>query len=403
MRNAIAIIPARGGSKGIPRKNIRPLAGKPLLAWTVEAAQEALGRDNVYVSTEDAEIASISRQYGAKLIPRPPELAEDAATSESVLLHGLEWIEVNERQYPEILVFLQCTSPLTLPEDIRGALNLLIEEEADSVFSATKFHHFIWRRNEDGTAVGVNHDPAVRLRRQDRQPEFVENGAIYVLRVDGFRQARHRFFGRTMIYCMPAERSLEIDEPLDFSLAEEAMRQRNRSKLVALLPETVAALVLDFDGVFTDNRAIIFEDGREAVVVHRGDGMGLARLRRLGVPILVISSETNPIVQARCRKLQLTCISGAENKETALVKWAGEQGVDLKGVVYVGNDLNDLPCMHLVGCGVAVQDAHPDLIPHAKIVLSTRGGEGAIREICDLIERKIGGVLWHAQSKSETD
>lgn len=391
MRNALAIIPARGGSKGIPRKNVRRLAGKPLLAWTIEAAQEALGRDNVYVSTEDVEIAAISRQYGAKVIPRPLELAGDTATSESVLLHGLDWLEANESQCPEMLVFLQCTSPLISPEDIRGALSLLIEKGADSVFSATEFHRFIWRRNQEGTAVGVNHDPSVRLRRQDREPEFLENGAIYVLRVDGFRQARHRFFGRTMMYTMPAKRSLEIDEPLDFSLAEETMRQRNRSNPLALLPETVAALVLDFDGVFTDNRVIVSDDGREAVVVHRGDGMGLARLRRLGLPILVLSSETNPVVQTRCHKLQLACISGAEDKATALIQWAGERGIALGAVVYVGNDVNDLTCMQQVGCGVAVQDAHPDLIPHAKIVLSTQGGKGAIREVCDLIEQKIRG------------
>jgi len=393
MHNAIAIIPARGGSKGIPRKNIRLLAGKPLLAWTIEAAQEALGRENVYVSTEDAEITAISRQYGATVIPRSWELATDTATSESVLAQGLDWLESNKGQHPEWLIFLQCTSPLMLPEDIRGALNLAIEKNADSTFSASEFHRFVWRRDAQGMAVGVNHDPSVRLRRQDREPEFIENGAIYVLRVDAFRQARHRFPGKTLIYVMPAERSLEIDEPLDWLLAETLMQQRIRSNRTAALPTAIAALVLDFDGVLTDNRAITFDDGREAVMVHRGDGLGLTRLRKSGIPILVLSSETNAVVQARCHKLQLTCISGVEDKETALVKWVDEHGINLQNVVYVGNDINDLPCIQRVGCGVVVQDAHPDVLRHAHIVLSAQGGKGAVREICDLIEQKIRSMV----------
>ena len=386
---ALAAIPARGGSKGIPRKNILPLAGKPLIAHTIEQAHRAANVTRVAVSTDDPEIAAVSGRYGAEVIRRPAEISGDGASSESALLHALDHLREAEQYEPDIVVFLQCTSPLTLAEDIDGTVGALLGRNADSALAVTPFHYFLWRENEDGNAHGINHHKSVRPLRQEREPQFLETGAIYVMRTAAFREARHRFFGRTAMYVMPPERCLEIDEPVDLRIAELLMRERRQGDKLQGLPRPVAALILDFDGVFTDNRVTVFQDGREAVVCDRSDGMGLARLSERGLPILVISAEQNPVVQARCGKLGVPCVHGVHNKLDVLTKWLKEREIDASHVVYVGNDVNDVACLERVGCGVVVSDAHPRARAAARIVLSVSGGRGAVREISDLIDQQL--------------
>ena len=381
----LVIIPARGGSKGIPRKNLQPLAGRPLLAHTIKHARQACNVSRIVVSTDDAQIAAISGQYGAEVVWRSAEISGDTAASELALLHVLEYLQQAEGYEPDLVVFLQCTSPLTLSEDIEGTIQVLLDEKADSALAVTPFHYFLWRRDKSGNAVGINHDKAVRLMRQQREPQYRETGAVYVMRTQGFLQAKHRFFGSTAMYVMPLERCLEIDEPVDFRIAEVLMRDQQRQQKAALLPSPVAGLVLDFDGVFTDNTVIVSQNGEEAVLCDRSDGWGLAQIAELGLPMLVLSSEQNPVVQARCDKLGIPCRHGLQDKLVALNDWLGRLGLERTQVVYVGNDVNDLDCMRAVGCGVAVADAHPNVLSTARIVLAAAGGQGAIRELTDLI------------------
>lgn len=380
----LAIIPARGGSKGIPRKNVLPLAGKPLIAYNIEQARRSQFIQRLVVSTDDAEIAAIARQYGAEVVWRPAEISGDSASSESALLHALEHLRQKENYNPDLLVFLQCTSPLTLAEDIDGTVQALLDQQADSALAVIPFHYFLWRQ-EANDAVGINHDKRVRPLRQERQPQYLETGAVYVMRVPGFIQARHRFFDKTAMYVMPAERRLEIDDPVDFQVAEVLMQAQASAQKQAALPQHIAALVLDFDGVFTDNKVIVMQDGREAVVCDRRDGMGIGLLKKAGIPVWVLSTETNPVVQARAAKLSLPCIQGQGDKGPALDALLAEQGFDPAQVVYLGNDINDLPCMARVGFPVAVADAHPRVLAQAALVLERRGGDGAIRELCELI------------------
>lgn len=225
----LCIIPARGGSKGIPRKNVRPLAGKPLLAHAIEKAQASRYINRVVISTDDAEIADVARRWGADVVMRPAELATDTASSESALLHALDFLAESEGYQPEILVFIQCTAPLMTVEDVDGTVAALLEKDADSALAVAPFYHFVWREDEQGEAQAINHDKRVRPMRQQREPQFWEPGAVYALRVAGFRQARFRFFGKTVIYVMPAEHASEIDEPLDFEMAEMILRARDSS------------------------------------------------------------------------------------------------------------------------------------------------------------------------------
>jgi N-acylneuraminate cytidylyltransferase len=387
----IAIIPARGGSKSVPKKNIRMLSGKPLIAHTIEHAKASHYIDAVFVSTDDEEIATVSRNYGAEVIIRPEHLATDSAASESALEHALNYLKDTKEYEPDLVVFLQCTSPLMLPEDIDGTVQALLNENADSALAVTLFHYFLWQRDDKGDAVGINHDKRVRPLRQKQEPQFLETGAVYVMRTQGFKQAKHRFFGKTAMYVMPPERCLEIDEPVDFRIAEVLMREQQQWQKLQILPYPIAALVLDFDGVFTDNKVVVFQDGQEAVICDRSDGFGLAQLKRFGIPILVLSTEENLVVQARSDKLSIACMHGIQDKLAALSEWLRANRINISQVVYVGNDINDIACLQAVGCGVAVSDAHPQAQAVARIVLSTPGGKGAIREIAELIEQKREG------------
>lgn len=228
----LAIIPARGGSEGIPRKNVRLLAGKPLIAHTIGTATQASSVNRVVVSTDDDEIATISRQWGAEVVSRPAAISTYTASSELALLHTLEYLDKAEGYNPDLIVFLQCTSPLTLAEDIDGTVQALFDQEADSSLAVTPFHYFLWNWDVNGDAIGVNHDKRVRPMRQERDLQYLETGAVYVMRTKGFKEAGHRFFGKTAMYVMPPERCLEIDEPIDLRIAEVMMTEGARTQKI---------------------------------------------------------------------------------------------------------------------------------------------------------------------------
>lgn len=373
--SVVAIIPARGGSKGVPGKNLRRVGGRSLVARAVDAAMLALSIDRVFVSTDDPAIAAEARAAGAAIIDRPTDISGDSASSEAAVLHALGAISPR----PEVVVFIQATSPFIDPVDLDAAVHRVSTGAEDVVFSASETHAFLWRQ-EPGGAVGINHDESVRQRRQDRDAQFQETGAFYVLRADGFVKAGHRFFGRVGIAEVDAARALEIDTQRELELASLIAPLFDRSPLIS-----VDALITDFDGVHTDDRALIDSDGRELVRVSRADGAGVAALRRAGVPVLILSRETNEVVSARGRKLAVEVRQGVDDKAAAVRNWSAETGIPLGRIAYLGNDLNDLPALALVGWPVAVADARPEVIAAARLVLANSGGDGAVRELADLI------------------
>jgi 3-deoxy-D-manno-octulosonate 8-phosphate phosphatase (KDO 8-P phosphatase) len=165
-----------------------------------------------------------------------------------------------------------------------------------------------------------------------------------------------------------------------------------KNKLPLELIRSLRLLVFDFDGVFTDNRVLVMDDGREAVFCSRADGWGLGKLRKSGMQLLVISTETNPVVSKRCQKLKIDCIQGCEDKLAILHAEILKRGVAPEAVAFMGNDENDIDCMRNVGLPVAVADAYPEIKSVAKIITSCPGGHGAVREFCDLImQEKKGG------------
>jgi CMP-N-acetylneuraminic acid synthetase len=214
--STLCIIPARGGSKGVPRKNLQLVGGVPLLARAIRTAQAAALVDRVAVSTEDAEIAAVARGAGVEVIDRPVELASDEARTDAVLLHALDVQEVE----PEILVCMQCTSPFTIPQDVDGCVRVLMcRRDLDCVLTATPVHLFLWHCDGQPYATPVNHDASQRQPRQDLLPQYLETGAVYALRVTGFLAGGMMRHGRIGLYIQPPERVLDIDEPLDLERA----------------------------------------------------------------------------------------------------------------------------------------------------------------------------------------
>ena len=382
--NVLAIIPARGGSKGIPKKNIKKLLGKPLIQYSISEALKSKFVQKVVVSTDCFDIAEVSRSVGADVVMRPDSISGDKASSEDAIVHTLNYLKLHNDYVPDIIVFMQCTSPLTLSEDIDGLITKLITDNADSGLTVCKFYHFIWK-DENGTAVGINHNKSVRPMRQDREPQFLENGALYVFKTDGFLQNKYRFFGKTIFYEMPVERNLEIDENFDFFLAEANLKRQIILNVENKIPQKLDLLVMDFDGVFTDNSVYVLEDGREAVKCSRGDGMGLSMLKKKGIPMLVFSTEKNKVVSARCEKLGIEVIQNVSDKQSSLNKLLDERHISISNIIYIGNDLNDLECIINAGCGIAVNDAVDEVKNNADIILNSNGGNGALRELAEII------------------
>jgi CMP-N,N'-diacetyllegionaminic acid synthase len=226
--NIVSIIPARGGSKGIPGKNIKPLLGKPLIGWTIKSSVASNRIDTTFVSTDSSEIARVSESFGAKVISRPAKISGDQASSEDALLHFLDFLEENENILPDYVVFLQCTSPIRGSVDIDQAIDKIIHDKADSLLSVVPNHRFIW---ESGCAgfKSINYDYKARQRRQDLNPQYMENGSIYIFKPWVLREKNNRLGGKVTFYTMARESGFEIDNILDFELCEFIMKRKTQA------------------------------------------------------------------------------------------------------------------------------------------------------------------------------
>ncbi|MBE1460126.1 N-acylneuraminate cytidylyltransferase [Nocardiopsis terrae] len=381
------MIPARGGSKGIPLKNVAPVGGVPLVTRAIRASEAAQTVTETVVSTDHGAIARAAADAGARVLERPADLGGDTVSSEAVLLQVVDALEQADGSAPDVLVFVQCTSPFISPDDLDSAVRRILDSSADSVFAAVETHAFLWRATPAG-ARGVNHGHTHRHRRQDREPQFQETGAFYAMRTEGLRTHRHRFFGRIAVQEVSPLHGFEVDAPDDLHVVRALAAVADPERF----PIDVDAVVTDFDGVHTDDRATVSENGAESVTVSRSDGMGVKLLREAGVRLLVLSTEENPVVCARADKLKVPVLHGLSDKRAALATWLDEEDLDPARVAYVGNDVNDLGCLSLVGWPVAVPDSHPDVLAAARVVLTRRGGDGAVRELCERVLKTREGT-----------
>ena len=230
-KSVLAIIPARGGSKGLPGKNIKKLCGKPLIAWSIDAAKSCSDIDQVVVSTDDREIAGVAKKYGAEVpFMRPPELASDSAATINVIFHTIDWLKKYKGYQAEYILLLQPTSPLRSSEDIDGAMNMLKKKNAQAVVSVCETDHHPWWSNilpEDDNMKDFIRPDILNRRRQDLPVFYKLNGAIYLADTDYLHEYNGFLGPDTFAYKMSKERSVDIDSDLDFKLVTLLLQEKN--------------------------------------------------------------------------------------------------------------------------------------------------------------------------------
>ena len=407
MTEILALIPARGGSKGIPRKNIRDFAGYPLVAWSIAAGLKSELVTRVIVSTDDDEIAAVAREYGAETpFLRPAEFAQDNTTDLPVFEHALAWLKGKEGYVPDVVVQLRPTSPIRPRGVVDDAIKILLAHpDADcarGVVSAGQNPHKMWRlpEGENGPMKNLLDVEGIaepyNAPRQILPPVYWQTGHIDAIRTSSILEKKSLTGDVIYPLVIDSRYTVDIDNLSDWARYEHLVmtggldyvspgRQRRP------MPETIKLLVLDFDGVISNNLVWTDQDGREMVTASRSDSIRIKTLREAGVETVILSSETNPVVTARAKKMGVEAIQGLglQAKGPALKRLLEERGIDPAQVVHVGNDVNDLPVFEIVGWSVAVADAYPEVLRAADFILGKPGGGGAVRELCDLILKSI--------------
>jgi YrbI family 3-deoxy-D-manno-octulosonate 8-phosphate phosphatase len=401
MTEILALIPARGGSKGIPRKNIRSFAGYPLIAWSIAAAKQSELVTRILVSTDDDEIAAVAHAYGAGTpYLRPVELAQDKTTDLPVFEHALKWLEDVEQYRADVVVQLRPTSPFRPPNLVDDAIRILLEHtDADcvrGVVPAGQNPFKMWRFNGDDKPL----NPLVEVEgipepynapRQLLPSVYWQTGHIDAIRVATITHKQSLTGDVVYPLVIDPRYTVDIDTLADWAKYEALMYSGlpmvTPGKPPRRMPENVKLIICDFDGVVTDNRVWTDEEGRESVAASRSDSLHIATLRAQGIETMVLSSEPNPVVLARAKKMGVEAVHGVgiQDKGRAMKKVLEEKNIKAENVIYVGNDLNDLPCFEIAGWSVAVADAYPDVIRAADYVLTKTGGYGAIRELCEIV------------------
>lgn len=333
---------------------------------------------------------------------RPDELAQDNTLDLPVFQHALAWLIANEAYSPDVVVHLRPTSPVRPPGLVDEAVRMLLDNpEADSVrgvVPAGQNPHKMWRIDmETGQMRNLLDVPGVpepyNAPRQALPPVFWQTGHIDAIRPQTILEKNSMSGGFILPVKIDPSYTVDIDGLADWQRAEwlvwfGGLEMVNPGSRRRPLPENVKLVVFDFDGVMTDNRVWVDAEGHEFIAAYRSDSMGLKALRNADIESIVLSTETDKAVEARCRKIGIDVMQGVNDKASRLKDYLEEKNFDPAQVVYVGNDINDLPCFPLVGCAVAVADALPDVQREADLVLSRNGGFGAVREICERILKR---------------
>lgn len=382
----IAFIPVRGGSKSIPLKNIKPFCGKPLVCWNIEALETCPLVDKIIVATDSDDIwSTIASQNFKKthLYRRSAQNASDKASTESVML---EYLNFANPAKDDVFMLVQATSPLTEAHNFTEALETYYKGEYDSMLTCVRNRRFFW--NEDGHSL--NYDYKNRPRRQEFPGMLMENGAFYINTVKNILRDNNRLSGKIGIYEMPEYTATEIDEPNDWIILEQLMRQHILSK--RNIHPNIKLFLTDVDGVLTDAGMYYSETGDELKKFNTRDGMGLKLLQKSGIKTGFITTETTNIVTNRAKKLNVDYLYQGKRdggKLSAAQEICNDMGITLKEVAYMGDDINCKEILENVGYAACPFDADESVksIPGIHI-MTKKGGEGCVRELIDIILNK---------------
>ncbi|MBE6924272.1 MAG: N-acylneuraminate cytidylyltransferase [Ruminococcaceae bacterium] len=387
----VAFIPVRGGSKSIPLKNIKPIAGKPLVYWTMRAACGCQYIDKVYIATDSDKIRQTVESFKqgseaalfskAEVIDRSAESASDTASTEFAMLEFAANYEFDN------IVLIQATSPLLVSEDLDRGFEAFNEKGTDSVLSVVRQKRFHWANNAEGFAYPTNYDVFHRPRRQEYDGYLVENGAFYISSKAGLIANQNRVWGNIKAVEMNEDTFFEIDEPSDWVIIE-ALMKKNGITAPEEVPE-IKMFLTDCDGCLTDAGMYYSERGDEMKKFNTKDGMGFGLLRQAGIVTGILTSEDVELNRRRAAKLKLDILeSGCKDKVAVLERICAERGIAPENVAYIGDDINDLGVISMVGYGCAPADAMESVKAVAKYVTAAKGGEGVIREVVEKILKR---------------
>ncbi len=376
----ILIIPARGGSKGIPKKNLKTVNGVSLVERALRSSLKSKV-DQVIVSTDNKEISEIVIKYGAIIHHRSAENSGDSASTESVILEVIDKFESN---WPSgsVVGFIQVTSPFVSSKTINECFDLA--EQGYSSFSAKNFQGFVWEKI--GKWMPVNHPFEYRPRRQELNEKIVETGAIYCFPLQQFKEKKYRFCSEPIPVLVDHITGIEIDEISELELANLIATQYEISDFEFKNVKLPKIIFTDFDGCLTDDKVKVNNFGKESVKANRKDGLAVKRLGKLGIKVVITTSETNEVVAARAKKMKIEALRGLLNKKESISIYLEKASLNWDDAWYVGNDVNDLESMKKVALSLCPLDASVEVFKIADVVLSRRGGEGVLAEIASRLE-----------------
>jgi len=378
----VAFIPVRGGSKSIPLKNIKIINGKPLVYWTVKAAQLCKDIDVVYVATDSDIIKETVESFTdcpkVKVIGRSPETASDTASTESAMIEFCNNYEFDN------IVLIQATSPLLSYKDLDKGFEVFNMEDTDTVLSVVRQKRFNWKMDEKGLVSPTNYDVFHRPRRQEYDGYLVENGAFYISSREGVLKYSNRLWGNMRCVEMNEDTFFEIDEPSDWVIIE-ALMKKNGVKADGG-KAAVKMVITDCDGCLTDGGMYYSENGDELKKFNTRDGMAFSVLRSKGIVCGIVTGEDRELNRRRAAKMKLDFIrNGITDKLTVVKEIAAEYGISMEEIAYIGDDINDIDVLKAVGYSFCPADAAAAVKETADTVLAAKGGEGVIREVVSLL------------------
>lgn len=379
------VILARGGSKGIPRKNLRKVNGISLIARSIIAATKSLCVSDVIVSTDDEEIANEAKLFGALVHIRNDFAGTDTASTEDALSEFLENNAFSVKR-DEFFGYMQPTSPFVAHDEIDEAFNILKSRgDISTIFSARESHAFLWESTKDSNiSYGINHEFDVqRSRRQDYDSvQLVENGAFYLLRTEKYIATQNRFGNYPYAFASRVLCPVEIDSFLDLEICRRIAPLFDNDLILTKRPSLI---ISDFDGVFTSDNVYVSDTGSEAIKSSRADGQGIKKLQEVGINIIIVSSESNEVAKYRAEKMGVPIYLGIKEKLPFIKVLAADLGFEMTDIAYIGNDLNDLDVLQQVGIPLIPLNASKQLYAEGFSIIPISGGDGVIRYLGDLL------------------
>ena len=374
----IAFIPARGGSKSIPEKNIKSFCGKPLIYWNLKELQKS-EVDKVIVATDSEKIKSVVNSFGfskVNVYDRQEENSKDSSSTESVMLEYINKIDLSES---ETFLLVQATSPFTQKNHFNEGLELF--KKHDTVLSCCLSKRFSWRNGKS-----LNYDVCNRPRRQDFEGTLIENGAFYISSVADIKKTKNRISGDIATYKMPEFTYTEIDEPEDWIVAESLMK---KFILKDKTPDfsKIKIFLSDVDGVLTDAGMYYTENGDEFKKFCTYDGMGFQLLQKTGIKVGILTTEDRELNRRRAKKLGLDFdFHGAKDKLQIVKDLCEKENISLNEIAYIGDDVNCFELLSNAGVSACPMNAVSKIksIPNI-IQLQRNGGDGVVREFVELI------------------